>query len=112
MSRFVDGPVAGSALALGRVPIFLRVVISAADRVDALDQVDDMPADDERIHVYELVPGTDQGVALVRVQTRGRGTTCIAMALADYRHRPDVDGEEFRDTAAWRTWCLEAVANR
>jgi hypothetical protein len=108
MSTFRDGPAGGQSLANGRQPLFLRVVVDAAGGVDCLDHLEDVAKPDERIHVYELVPNTDKGIALVRVGGhRGQPATCIPMALGDYRHRPDVDGELVRDTLAWRNWCLE-----
>lgn len=102
MSRLLDGPAGEHALANARAPHFLRVTIDPKGAIDCLDQLEDAPRDDERIHVYELVPGTYHGVALVRM---ARPATCVPMASGDYRHRPDVDGDLVRDTDAWRAWC-------
>ena len=101
LSRFLDGPAGPTSLANGRSPVFLRVVIDPAGKVDCLDQLEDTPAKDETIHLYELVPGTDHGRALVML---ARPRRCVWMASGDYRHRPDVDGETLRETSAWRAW--------
>lgn len=107
MSRILDGPVGPVTLANGRAPIFLRVTIDDDGTVDVLDQLEDTPKATERIHVYEQVPGTHHGVALVMM---ARPRRCVSMADGDYRHRPDVDGETVRETDAWRAWChAEAI---
>lgn len=55
MTTFEDGPAAGQTLMLRRHPVFLRVVVDAAGKWDALDQLADRPALDEEVHVYRLV---------------------------------------------------------
>lgn len=115
MSRLLDGPAGPFAMANARAPIFLRVTLTGDElgRVtDCLDQLEDVAKPYERIHVYQLVPGTFHGATLVCVRGRG-GSRSYWMADGEYRHRPDVDGETLRDNDAWRTWCLaqpEAVA--
>jgi hypothetical protein len=106
VSRFLDGPAAGQTLMNARAPHFLRVITAEPGHgptLDCLDQLYDVAEPHELVHVYELVPGTYHGVALVRL---GRPATCIDMATGDYRHRADVDGESVRDNEAWRAWCL------
>ena len=102
MSRILDGPAGPIDLVNARAPIFLRVVVDDGGKVDCLDQLEDSPAMSERIHVYEKVPGTDHGVALINL---GGRKGCVRMATGDYRHRPDVDGEAVRETGSWREWC-------
>jgi hypothetical protein len=57
-ATFFDGPAKGAELTLRRTPVFLRVVISAAGEVDALDMPDDEPAPFEDIYAYRIVDGT------------------------------------------------------
>lgn len=109
MITFADGPAHGATLELQRSPIFLRVVIDESDgKVDALDQLDDTPGPSERVHVYqrESFGGT------VHVCSRGRGGGCRTYPTAEYRHLPDVDGEQLRDTAVWREWADTEGAQR
>ncbi len=101
MSRFLDGPAAGVHLDHARAPAYLRVV-QAGQAWDVLDQVDDQPRRGEVVHVYELVPGSRIGP--IHVCRRGRGARSGWISSGDYRHRPDVDGETVRETAAWRAW--------
>lgn len=99
--RLCYGPAAGTYVA-ARAPAFVRAVVDEGGKRDVLDQLDDAPRQDERVYVYELIAGTGSGTAIVC----GRGFS-IDMALGDYRHRADVDGEQLRETEAWRAWCLE-----
>lgn len=106
--RFLDGPAAGQSLGLRRVPIFLRVVIDReTGKVDALDQLDDVPRPTEEVHVYE---GDRSTLFALRgdiiVCVRGAdGMQQAATGSGEYHYRPDVDGETVRDTEAWRAWC-------
>jgi hypothetical protein len=102
MSRLVDGPAAGTSLVNARAPWFLRIVIDESGKVDCLDQFEDTPRADERVYVYETVPGTATGPALVRL---ARPSRCVWMQMGEYHHRPDVDGEQLRETDSWRAWC-------
>ena len=107
--RLLDGPAAGASLGLRRVPLFLRVVIHReTGKVDALDQLYDEPLNAEAIHVYQGVHGTLMALrGDIIVCVRGAdGMQQAATGSGDYRHRPDVDGETVRETAAWRAWCL------
>jgi hypothetical protein len=58
MVTFFDGPAKGAELTLRRTPVFLRAVISAAGKVDALDMPEDDPAPFEDIYAYRIVDGT------------------------------------------------------
>ena len=106
--RFLDGPAAGRSLGLRRVPLFLRVTIDRrSGRVDALDQLDDVPMPGEAVHVYQgdretLMALPQDWIICVRTAD---GMGRAATGSGDYRHRPDVDGEQLRDTGAWRAWC-------
>lgn len=101
MSTFRDGPADGVTLVNARAPWFLRIVVDPEGKVDCLDQVGDEPADGEGVFVYEAIPGTHVGPALVRMTRPNR---CVWMQMGDYRHRADVDGEQLRETAAWQEW--------
>lgn len=107
MIKLDDGPCKG-AYALGRAPVYLRATIDAQGKADCLDQLTDTPAEGERVHVYR--------------QTEYRGPVIIHMARprraiwthsADYTYLSDVDGEQLRETDAWRAWCnARAEADR
>lgn len=98
MTSFEGGPAGGATLLLRRAPVFLRVVIGPRGKVDALDQLEDVPADGETVHVYE--------------RFGPRGHVCLRPGgcheYGTYRHLPHVDGELLRDTAAWRAWASTA----
>lgn len=51
---FLDGPGKGQGLNLKRAPLFLRLVVKPDGRIDALDQLEDRPADEERLYAYRL----------------------------------------------------------
>ena len=53
MTTFLDGPAQGQTLTLSRAPYFLRAVVSGG-KWDALDGLEDKPADREMIFVYRL----------------------------------------------------------
>lgn len=106
MTKLEDGPAAGNVLNLRRAPLLLRVTITPAGEVDALDQLDDEPAPHEAIHVYLLgrepmtgfVDGTDK---------RGRrfGHQITIAAYFHYERQPsDADA---RDSQRWQLWCQE-----
>lgn len=94
---FSGGPADARELALQRAPLFLRVVV-AGRKIDALDQLDDAPRDDEHVYVYRCLWSTPP----VHVCSRGRG--CSVTVSASYEWLEDVDGEQLRDTEAWRAW--------
>ena len=84
MIQFLDGPAKGTSLCLNRAPMFLRVVIDPRGQVEALDQLDDTPEADEKIHVYRC--------------TRGEGGGCRRGVMAQYRlYEAQPSGEEARD---------------
>lgn len=114
MIRIVDGPAGGAELSLRRAPVYLRVVIDSAGRVDALDMLDDVPRDGETVHVYQGDRDTLRALPDdVFVCASGRdGMRQVGGADGVYRHRPDVDGEQLRDTAVWRSWVIEEVARQ
>lgn len=106
MIRLLDGPAAGSVLALHRAPLFLRVGVSPSGKVDGLDQLDDVAAPRETIHVYQRPPGA---IATVHINMGGARKGTGFYPLADYRHVADVDGESVRATEAWQAWASAQV---
>jgi hypothetical protein len=107
-TTFIDGPAAGAGMNLRRAPVFLRVVevIEQMGTFDALDQLEDEPREGERVHVYRMLAGT-RGSAFVC----GRGSGASGhYEWGIYAHLADVDGEQLRDTAAWRAWVEAQVA--
>lgn len=109
MARFLDGPAEGCDLMLRRCPPYLRVVVkipgAPAPTIDALDQLEDVPAPNEVVVVYRRVDGTFSRMHFCfRGKDRGKSGW---QETGEYRHLPDVDGEQLRDTAAWRAWAME-----
>jgi hypothetical protein len=113
--RAINGPAAGVSMGLRTCPRWLRLVTRPADTrpsdggtpaydqiageqvlVDALDQADDTPAQDETVHVYRLVAGT-WGVVYVRPGGR--------YEHGDYRHIGPGTGLRERD--AWIAWVAD-----
>jgi len=99
MVQFLDGPAKDTRLDLARAPMFLRVVIDPAGKVDALDQLDDVMRPDETGHVYKLAEDVGVGFAC----TRGKG--CRRIAIASYRLYAHQPGQELlRNNDAWQKW--------
>ena len=99
MTRFEDGPAAGQVLSLTRAPIFLRVVLAPDGKVDALDLLEDTPAQDEKLFAYQRVG--EAGMMHVR-RSGGRGGW---YTVADYRLVKDQPAEsDMRSNAAWAKW--------
>lgn len=106
MITFLDGPAAGTKLSLHRAPIFLRVVIDReTGRVDALDQLNDVPKKSEAVHVYYCPEPFMFRRDIIVCPPQ-------AMASGEYTHRADVDGEQFRETHVWRAWCRAQPLDR
>jgi hypothetical protein len=103
-----DGPAAGR-YSVRRAPYFLRAVVDRSGRCDLLDQLGDQPMPGETVHVYEAT-----GI-LFDPDTMARMGTFLCPrpgASGTYRHRADVDGEQLRETAAWRAWTRAEPADR
>lgn len=102
-TTFIDGPMGGTGLDLRRAPNYLRVTRDVAGKVDALDQLDDTPRDDEHLEVYALT--APASMVFVCIRGKGRGGSG-GYANGHYRHVP-LDQqllETFRDNEAWREW--------
>lgn len=102
MSKFLDGPAAGTTLMLRRAPVWLRVVIAPDGTVDALDQPSDTPAADEAVHVYRQHEGTHTAAFICRTGKSPGGR----FEFADYRYVAHAPTAELRDRAAWQAWCM------
>jgi hypothetical protein len=108
MVRFEDGPAAGKVLALRRAPAFLRAVCNPDGEWDALDQLDDVPAAEERIVVYAIA--RNDGMMHLRMSGKAKRASGW-YAVATYRLCPTQPAEEtMRSTEAWRKWCQEIAA--
>lgn len=105
MIRFKNGPAAAKTLRLHRAPLFLRVVIAQDGTVDALDNLDNEPRDDEAIHVYRRdgEPGT------VHIDgTRNGRRFSEWLITAEYRlHREQPTDETARNNVKWTAWAQE-----
>ena len=110
MTTFIDGPAQGTTLFLRRAPHYLRVVQgpdgpTQAGTIDALDQLDDTPAANERIAVYEMVSGPTH----VHINRRGRHG-CAWYRGGAYRLVAAQPADRIvRDTACWRAWVSEQI---
>jgi hypothetical protein len=91
---FRGGPADGLAVAMDRVPFYVRVVLEDGVVVP-LDSLEDAPRDDEQLAVY-----VRPGEVLRLSQPGGRPATVSAI----YVHLPDVDVDALRETEAWRAW--------
>lgn len=101
MTSFLSGPAEGKVLMLRRSPIFLRVVIDADGKLDALDQPGDQPTANEQIHVYKL----EGQVGSCHINRRGGGGGFFSVAT--YRHLPEQPQDsDVRETRNWQAWCL------
>lgn len=101
MTHFLDGPAEGRTMDTRRAPVFLRVVEDrSTGKFDVLDLLDDTPTPSERVFVYQREPGTWGQVFACTRSRRGGGR----YEYGSYRHLPGVDGEQLRETSAWRGW--------
>lgn len=108
MIKLLDSP-PGQALSdvtlwVRRAPILLRVVIGPRGAIDALDQLEDVAADNERIVVYQLAAYR----GAVHICARGKGGKGLRgmWPNADYRVMDPQPGDAHtRDNAAWAAWC-------
>lgn len=110
MTTKFNGPASGIRLTLRRAPLFLRLVLDAAGKWDALDQPDDEPGPSEEIHAYRKV--SDDGGGFMDYTDRATGRRKgFAFQSATYAFvDPQPDDATLRDTEKWRAWCLAQVA--
>lgn len=113
MIDFQDGPAKDKILELLRMPmpLFLRVVRDSKGVIDALDQLDDTPAEDEELFAYVKIK--DNGTVHIDCRDKkgkrfGRWYNPCTYAL----HEPQPDQQTMRDSAAWQTWCKDEYAKR
>ena len=96
--RLIGGPAEGT-YGVRRAPVYLRAVVDrVTGEADVLDQLSDKASKDEDVHVYQLA--SEVGTVHLNRGSKGSGF----YVMADYIHRPDVDGEPLRDNAAWQEW--------
>jgi hypothetical protein len=101
MLTLIDGPCKGAYL-VKRSPMFLRAVQNAKGENDLLDQIEDTPAEDEKIYVY-LMEGNPGTIHIHGAKVHGW------YALAQYHYLPNVDGETLRDNVTWQAWATEQM---
>jgi hypothetical protein len=104
MIRFLDGPAKEAKLTLRRTPVYLRVVCDPNEKWDALDQLTDTPASNEKLFAYKIV--SHDGAAFVdgRDSKTGKRFGYCAQ-LASYSVVADQPDEAtMRDAAKWRAW--------
>jgi hypothetical protein len=102
MVTLLDGPATGVRLMLRRVPLMLRVVQNTKTLDwDALDQLEDTPADGEAIYVYRCEGITGS----VHINT-GRRPGGGFYQVATYKLWPEQPADaEIRTNDAWQAWC-------
>lgn len=98
MIKLHGGPAAGTYM-VKRAPVFLRAVTTPSGENDVLNMPEDEPDDKEHVSVYRR-EGESQTVHL---NLSGKGSGFYESA--EYHHIPDADGEQLRETTAWRVWC-------
>lgn len=98
MSTFYEGPAHGYSMPLRRAPICLRVVITKAGGIDALDQLSDQARPQEQIFVY-LLMGVPSTVHMKMARRSESGWYQNGMYLF-WREGP----EETRDNTTWPKW--------
>lgn len=110
MSRFLDGPAAGTTLLLGRAPVFLRAVQNTTGTWDALDQLEDEPQHDELIVLYQQVSEP----RMMHLQRSVKGQrVCGWYLMADYRVVTDPPEESIlRSRPAWQRWAMAEAPKR
>ena len=99
MTTFEDGQAKGKHLMLKRSPCFLRVVESNG-KIDALDQLADEPAPEEKVFVYIL----KEKPGMCHINSgRGRGGF---YPVASYRlaEKQPMD-HQARSERPWAAWC-------
>jgi hypothetical protein len=104
MVTFRDGPAKGQTLMLRRAPVLLRAVVTPAGEWNALDLLEDTPAEDEAVTVYvRATPAT-----AVHLLVRGRGGRREGgwYQSAEYRIFEEQPAPVItRDNTMWREWC-------
>lgn len=106
MTRFLDGPAAGVALTLRRAPLYLRAARDQHGKWDALDLLDDEPAEGEDLVAYRRVgpAGVMHLDYTDRVTRRRRGAWFKTAEYAVCAVQPHA--ETMRSAELWRAWCV------
>jgi hypothetical protein len=103
VTKFLDGPAAGVTLALRRSPVFIRAVLNPDGKWDALDQVNDAPAADEKVVAYML---SDKPTMMHLCRSRAAGGSAW-FAVADYvLVGTQPDEAILRSNGEWRIWTV------
>ena len=99
--ELVDGPCKGAYL-VRRAPLYLRAVQNEKGETDLLDQIEDTPAENEKVFVYQLEGNTGT------IHIHGDKASGW-YALAKYHYLPDVDGQSLRDNPTWQAWATATM---
>ena len=111
MTRFEQGPAHGKFVSIKRLPMFLRVTIDAAGKVDALDQLDDEPRADEKLFVYRMIPGSESHCFVDGRDPKTGKRWGRQESGARYRFvESQPDDETLRDKAKWGDWVQRTYA--
>lgn len=102
MITLLDGPAAGSELALTCAPIGLRICVDRHGHVRALETSHDTAQPDELIYVYVLATRPEFGYNPGSCQLGPSGGYLL------YPHQPH--DSEIRGNGNWHHWCFNNEA--
>lgn len=109
MTRFLDGPAAGVQLMLNRAPVFIRVCVKAGEHaaeVDALDMLEDQPAEGETLYAYRRV-GKPTSIHIDYTDKVTRKRKAKWLLAAEYRVVPNQPtAVVMANSDLWKEWCL------
>lgn len=111
MTRFENGPAHKKFVSIQRLPLFLRVTIDSDGKVDALDQLEDTPRDDEKVYVYRKAPGTEASCFVTGRDPKTGKRWGRQERGATYRFvKSQPSDATLRDKTAWGDWCQRTFA--
>ena len=100
MLTLTNGPAAGE-YDCNTAPPHLRAVINPEGGKFCLDGPEDRPQENEELHIYRR-----RGRPFT-ANICGRGRSGTVVMVAEYSLVDGLDGEQLRDLAAWRLWCIQ-----
>lgn len=103
MITFKDGPLKGQRLQLQRAPLFLRGVTEGRKPFDALDKLDDVASQDEKVHAYMLTGPVSYGF------TDGKNYSGPAIWGEYVMVVPQPSEEDLRNNDRWAKWVVGQV---
>src|SRR4051794_35138431 len=102
MTTFTDGPAAGVTLLIRRTPLFLRVVLNAKGKWDAIDQLSDRANYDEAVYAYRKTADEGDGGGAFICRGGGAGGYFQFAKYAFIAEQPPED--VLRYNSRWQAW--------